>query len=352
MEKLSDGASASEKIAITPGQGDKEDEQKVLAGIAPATDAAKVEVIPPKKIKVRKVDSEDTGFKVLHEPPNIDEVLVDIIAVHGLGAVPDWSWTCKLETKGGPDKYVDWLKDDDMLPKALPKARIMRFGYNSIWFGDQAVKNRLANLANELLTDLKYERLECQDRPIVFVGHCFGGLIMQKAYNMAKANDVDYPGVWSSTTGMIFIGTPHQGAGKALHSQGQIYKAVATEWRAEPGILRVLEEGNETLVDVVREFTRLVNLKSHPVNIFCFFEKISTKVGMIVNDDSIQEFVVDEASGVLHGHPFYGLALDHFSVNKYRGPKDRNYIIVMNEIKTMVEKSKAMLESRTPSKAA
>ncbi|KAK6522467.1 hypothetical protein TWF281_003028 [Arthrobotrys megalospora] len=358
---------ASDKIAIVPGEEpkaqqqaeqkvEKKVEQKVLAGTMPAASSskAKVEESSKPKIAVREIDSEELGYKILHQPANTDEIVVDIVAVHGLAADPDWTWTYSdRPADGGPKKEVNWLKDDNMLHAAIPGARIMRFGYDSIWYGDGAVKQRLANLANDLLSDLKYEREDCEDRPIIFVGHCFGGLVMQKAYNMAKANDVDYPGIWAATTGMIFIGTPHQGTGNALHSQGKIYQAIAaTNMRTEEGILRVLEDGNETLVDVVREFTRLVNLKPAPCNIFCFFEQKSTTVGKIVKDNSIQEFVVDEASGTLHGHRFYGLPLDHFNLNKYKSPKDRNFIRVKNEIVAMVKGSKELLATRPQKQAA
>ncbi|KAF3921277.1 hypothetical protein ABW21_db0206946 [Orbilia brochopaga] len=304
-------------------------------------------------LTVREIDSEKLGFETLYEPADRDEITIDIVAVHGLAADPDWTWTLSTKQADGTKKEVNWLKDENMLHAALPTARILRFGYDSIWYGAGAVKQRLANISNELLTDLKYERRGCEDRPIIFVGHCFGGLVMQKAYNLAKANDIDYPGIWRATTGLVFIGTPHQGAGSALSSQGSIYQAiVAHELPTEEGILRILEEGNETLVDVVREFTRLVNLKPPPVNLYCFFEQRSTIVGKIVRDDSIKEFVVDEASGVLHGHPYAGLPLDHFTLNKYKSPKDKNFQRVRNEIVAMAEKSQALLESRSPGKVA
>ena len=106
---------------------------------------------------------------------------------------------------------------------------------------------------------------------------------------MAKANTDDFPGIAASTFGMVFMGTPHRGTGKSLHSQGQIYQAiVSAKLHAEDSILKTLEEGNETLVDVVREFTRLVNVPSSKVKIFCFFEQRPTVVGAIVKDSSIQ----------------------------------------------------------------
>jgi hypothetical protein len=88
---------------------------------------------------------------------------------------------------------------------------------------------------------------------------------------------------------MVFMGTPHRGTGTSLHSQGQIYQAVlAGGFHVEDQILKTLEEGNETLVDVVREFTRLINIPPLKMNVFCFFEKKPTAVGEIIKDDKIK----------------------------------------------------------------
>jgi hypothetical protein len=86
-----------------------------------------------------------------------------IIAVPGAGAHPDETWEKKFfedyenRTKGS--EAVNWLSDDKMLPAAIPKARIMSFGYDSQWYGPQASKVRLSNVAEELLYALQCERV-------------------------------------------------------------------------------------------------------------------------------------------------------------------------------------------------
>jgi len=92
-----------------------------------------------------------------------------VVAVHGIGAAPDWAWVAQ-ETKmkevvldGTKEarevvRTINWLEAPNMLPKAIPRARIMRFGYESQWFGDAAVKQRLPTVANTLLKFLVMER--------------------------------------------------------------------------------------------------------------------------------------------------------------------------------------------------
>jgi hypothetical protein len=70
--------------------------------------------------------------------------LASVVAVHGIGAHPKITWTHK---KTG----INWLAHETMLPAALPRARIMAFGYNSVWFGPDPVKQSLDGVASKLL---------------------------------------------------------------------------------------------------------------------------------------------------------------------------------------------------------
>ena len=56
---------------------------------------------------------------------------LDVVAIHGLNGHPINTWTCK-ET----EPQVFWLRD--LLPQALPGARIYTYGYNSNVFFSQS----------------------------------------------------------------------------------------------------------------------------------------------------------------------------------------------------------------------
>jgi hypothetical protein len=75
--------------------------------------------------------------------------LISVVAVHGIGADPDRTWT-----RDG----VNWLRDENMLPQAVPQARIMRFGYESQWLGREAIQQRLPVVADQLLRSLTGSR--------------------------------------------------------------------------------------------------------------------------------------------------------------------------------------------------
>jgi hypothetical protein len=51
-----------------------------------------------------------------------------------------------------------WLKDIMMLPHVVPDARIMGFQYESQWFGEGAINQRLAIVVDQLLAGLNNQR--------------------------------------------------------------------------------------------------------------------------------------------------------------------------------------------------
>jgi hypothetical protein len=95
-----------------------------------------------------------------------------IIAVHGLGADVDWSWTWKNEAD--PGSHVKWLEDPHMLPAVVPNARILLFSYDSRWHAD-APKTRLHICGEESVRSIHTFRTEVTNRPVIFIGHSLGG---------------------------------------------------------------------------------------------------------------------------------------------------------------------------------
>jgi hypothetical protein len=109
----------------------------------------------------------------------------------------------------------------------------------------------------------------------------------KQAFNLAKANGGHYKDIATSTTGIVFMGTPHRGTG-SITSQTLLYTVIAAEVEREDYVLRSLSGDNETLVDVVSEFAVLANDDTVRLNIMCFFEQKSTAVGRIVGDASMK----------------------------------------------------------------
>ncbi|KAH8589025.1 hypothetical protein B0O99DRAFT_726237, partial [Bisporella sp. PMI_857] len=289
------------------------------------------------------------GLKVLFQPNEVEDIELDVVAVHGIAAHPEYTWTHK-------EKKVNWLNEPTMLPAALPKARIMTFGYVSYWFGDDAVRQSVNGIAGKMLQALCHERAECGFRPIVFIGHCMGGLVIQQAYKIATLHKEDYPNISDSVTGVVFLGTPHHGVSNSsgLQTQGKIYQTIVqANVQIQDNVLHSIAQDNDVLVSIVHDFTRVVSSQQESApKLFCFFEEKTSKIGKIAGLlDMAPEFVVGESSGTLSGHMKEPLPLDHFAMNTFEDAEDDNYKSVCRQIVNMSKGSRAIIEGRLGEKA-
>jgi hypothetical protein len=81
-----------------------------------------------------------------------------IVAVHGIGAHPDQTWCKNVSKNENEQRYVNWLQDQNMLPSVVPNARIMRYGYESQWFGPDAIRLNASTVAPRFLLALNRAR--------------------------------------------------------------------------------------------------------------------------------------------------------------------------------------------------
>ena len=70
----------------------------------------------------------------------------------------------------------------DLLSTELPNARIITFGYDSAvssWFSGPAMQADIPQYGQSLLNGLEMIRRQHKERPLVFVVHSLGGLILK-----------------------------------------------------------------------------------------------------------------------------------------------------------------------------
>ncbi|KAL8874707.1 MAG: hypothetical protein Q9198_006844 [Flavoplaca austrocitrina] len=124
-------------------------------------------------------ETERSGLFPLASCASDVETAVDIVAVHGLGGDWDGTWT------GEANK--NWLRD--FLPQQLQHeriaARIFSFGYDSRTAFAKAVMD-IEDVADMLLNRIEGIRDtdEEQSRPLIFVAHSLGGIIVKKVWNV------------------------------------------------------------------------------------------------------------------------------------------------------------------------
>lgn len=102
-------------------------------------------------------------------------VINSIVAVHGLNPRNKVDHATATWTALRSKKL--WLRD--FLPNRIPKARIMIFGYDAnvaLGSGTDGVCEQATNLYQRLY----YERQEAPNRPLIFICHSLGGLVVKR----------------------------------------------------------------------------------------------------------------------------------------------------------------------------
>jgi hypothetical protein len=125
----------------------------------------------------------------------------------------------------GPTE-VFWPKD--LLPIDRPDVRILTWGYDTIVTrGWQPVnKNNLFAHARDLLYALERERP--LRRPIIFVAHSLGGIMVKEVLRRAETSrEQSIHDIILSTAAVIFLGTPHRGS-PGLANLGEIVRRTAS----------------------------------------------------------------------------------------------------------------------------
>ncbi|KAB2580327.1 hypothetical protein DBV05_g1295 [Lasiodiplodia theobromae] len=146
-------------------------------------------------------DTHFSGFTPLQHTEE-DDCRVDLIALSGLGGHAFGSFK---ERNGS----FMWLRD--ALTIDIPMARMMIYGYDTSLVRSISFQN-LANLGRALQADLKIIRNSNRGRPIIFVGHSLGGLVLKEAIIKMKEGNTDEDcEILQSTSAFLFFGVPHEG---------------------------------------------------------------------------------------------------------------------------------------------
>ncbi|KAF2151007.1 hypothetical protein K461DRAFT_295104 [Myriangium duriaei CBS 260.36] len=119
--------------------------------------------LPPQLSKIAH------GLKIYHDP---SDATIDIVAVPGFAVDPEKSWTW--------DGF-NWLSHPDGLMKDFSQARIMLYQYNSQYKGENSIDSPLHFFAAEFLSALEVKRENCSERPMIFIAHSMGGLLVAQA---------------------------------------------------------------------------------------------------------------------------------------------------------------------------
>ncbi|CAN9391730.1 unnamed protein product [Alternaria alternata] len=258
------------------------------------------------------------GLTLLHEP---SEPLIDLIFVHGLrgGSVKTW-------TKGEDN---DQFWPQAWLPQEpdLQHVRIHTFGYNSDWGERKESILSVHDFGKDLLGEMTtnpYLRTQ-ESLPIILIGHSMGGLVIKKAYILAR-RDIATQALAARVQCLIFLATPHRGAGLASVLSNML--RAAGMFNTKPFLTDL--EKNSLGLDIINDDFRHY---ADEVRLLSFYETLKLNLGvqsaLIVEKDS--------ASIGLKHERIQPLNADHRTVCKFDSIYDSNYVKVKNAIASIVE---------------
>ncbi|KDN71371.1 putative phosphorylase superfamily protein [Colletotrichum sublineola] len=260
--------------------------------------------------------------------------VVDIVAIHGLNGHREHTWTAT------GDKH--WLRD--FLPTDLPNARILCWGYDANTHSTSGVSCQyLYDHARELVADLsrKRELTKSRERPIIFVAHSLGGIIVKSALiHSDAARDgalIEHRSIKTSTHGILFMGTPHQGGNGV--QLGRVLVNVASIFiSADDHLLKHLERDSEWLQQQLGQYGPI---GTDFVTKFAYeaFET-RTPFGQIM--------VVPRASAVVpgqaNGEPI-AIHADHINMVKFASRMDPSYVKVSEVLQIMAANATGNIQS-------
>lgn len=193
-----------------------------------------------------------------------------MIFLHGLTGHREKTWTAEGEAD-------PWPKS--LLPKDLPTARIITYGYDAdiLHLTRVAGQNTVREHAKTLVNDLSALRTDTAGRPIIFVVHSLGGLVIQDALLICNnPNDEGQSDILSSTRGIAFLGTPHAGADVERFATA-VANVVSLVKKPNKKLLGVLRRNSETLANIKDGFhTMVVRRQSspEPIELHAFIEEL------------------------------------------------------------------------------
>lgn len=125
-------------------------------------------------------------------------------------------------------------------------------------FGAPVSRNNVYDIAWDFLVALEAERRLDSSRPVLFIAHSLGGIIVKEMLRRSRgchAGQSHLRSVFDFTTGVVFFGTPHGGAdprGFLQHIAEAVIKAAGV--RVNKQVVETLLPSSERLRELRDEF--------------------------------------------------------------------------------------------------
>ncbi|KAK6601697.1 ankyrin repeat-containing protein [Botrytis cinerea] len=250
------------------------------------------------------IDHDFLGVTPLFEG---DESFVDIVFVPGLGSHSIGSFK-------GKDSI--WIRD--FLPKDLPSARILAYGYDTSIL-DKNAKHSISDLAKAFLSSVRAFRsaTKASQRPLIFVAHSLGGL------NNKSLAQIVAGGLNEQMIKDLQVRDEDHGPTQFLSTIKQNFKQCCKEGQFQ---IRSYYELRKT--HMVRKLENGSLVKDGPL---CYMVSESSACDIGINNN----FCYEE-----------GLVRDHSDLVKFADQSDDDYTKVLGALKGLIDGAPNIIEAR------
>ncbi|KAH8659272.1 hypothetical protein BGZ60DRAFT_414934 [Tricladium varicosporioides] len=262
-----------------------------------------------------------SGLVTLYPQDENPQIKADVILIHGLTGHYVKTWTLKRQKDS-----VFWPRD--LLPKVESRTgpiRIMTFGYAAGQHGSQ-VDLDIEDAAWQLINELERVRTtpELTNRPIIFIVHSLGGLVLKKALIISN-NMLSLRHILWSVEGIIFLATPHRGS--ALANTADNILRITNVANAPVKFVKALKLKSVELSSLAEEFRQIVDQRKLPIASFYELRALNAI-------PCVHPIIVPKESAILHiqSERLYGAERDHRGIAKFESENDAVFLHIVDSI--------------------
>lgn len=252
------------------------------------------------------------GVTIPWEPDDQSKIATDVCFVHGLGGHPRKTWQYRSENpkkrsfvsrifdfsnkkarteQGEPDDSTEpayatgrscyW--PFDLLRSDFLNIRVMTYGYDSNptrWYKGKTTQMTIDQHTQTLLQGIGNSRALRRQRPIIFVAHSLGGILVKNAIIFSAKYKLGNLYLWDiseSCHAILFFGTPNRGTGSAKLGAmiANVIGTLPCGPSVDNNILRSLEPDSEKLASIITDFNYIMEDNVPPsdkIQIYSFQE--------------------------------------------------------------------------------
>jgi pimeloyl-ACP methyl ester carboxylesterase len=260
-------------------------------------------------ISVHQVHAEDRADRV-----------ADLIFFHGLDGDPFTTW-CHDQVRPN-NSWPYWLADD------LPKVGVWLYDYpaaSSGWWGHSLSLKELAQTAMH-----KLRAAELDSRSIIFVAHSLGGLVIKEMARLARnQQSAEHQYISKLLRGIVFLATPHTGAGLAT-----AVGYARSFYRATP-VVEALRQDDAYTRELAQWFSTRFHVEYPHVEVRSYRETMPLKGLVMVVDETSANPRVDGVELIPVERR------DHIMISKCRAPTEIVYTDVNAMLRRIIEPARA-----------